>query len=267
MKTLLLTALLFSLKAWSYGSCHFACHDIPDDAHVMHSFGAATTAALPEHVRIAAWNLYKGKDSEFSQDFVKLGNENDLFLNSETISADPVLSAMKNVSGYGWVLAASYNMKNEVATGTSIGSKAKAINPHFIRTVDTEPFTNGPRSTTVAEYAIQGKPYTLIVLSIHGLVLTGQAAYQKQIEQFIPEIKAHIGPVLLAGDFNEKSNLPVIEKVLSTVGMTRVHWDNAFSGQLDDAFVRDFDITYAHFDQSYNGTGSDHPAVLLEGNL
>jgi endonuclease/exonuclease/phosphatase (EEP) superfamily protein YafD len=255
----------------TYGPCSFECQSIPDDAQVLRNFGQGTKTQLnSNHLKILSWNLYKGRMQDFTPVFAQLSQGKDLVLLSEATTDAPVATAMENVKDFGWIFSVSFEMTNQVGTGTAIGSYAEARNAHFYRTTDVEPFVKSPKTITVAEYAWPGSSETLLVLSIHGINWSGDEALDRQLRMVLPELQQHKGPVLFAGDFNIKNpnRLVVAQKVLAEAGLTRVTWDNPnTSKQLDDAFTRGVAVQRAHLINDYINKASDHPAIELEVEL
>lgn len=258
----------FAAETPVYGPCSFACESIPDEAHVLRSFGKDSAPTLASsRLKILVWNLYKGRKDEFKPVFAKLAEGHDVIMISEATTADPVLTAMENVKGFGWIFATSFEMKNEVGTGTAVGSYATALNPGFYRTIDVEPFVNSPKTIAVAEYALPGTNETLLALSIHGINWSGNDALERQLRATVADLQKHRGPVVFAGDFNIKnsSRLKIARKVLGEAGLTRVTWENPENGsQLDDAFTRGVMVHRARLINDYLQTASDHPAIDLD---
>lgn len=274
-KLLLISILTFSLipqaqsqpKSSDYGSCSFLCDNIPDDAHVMHSMGQASLPTLNStKLSILAWNIYKGRKSEFKKSFAALSKNRDLIMLSEATTGSPVVDSAK-LPGYEWHLAASFNMKNDIATGTALGSQARPHNVHFYRTKDIEPFVKSPKATVLAEYAVPGSAKRLLAISIHGINWGGDEALKRQLNIILPDLKAHNGPIVFAGDFNTKnpSRVALTKRILAQAGLKQAPWENPTKKkQLDDAFTRGMTVKRARLIHDYTDKGSDHPAIDLQ---
>lgn len=252
-----------------YGDCSFLCANIPDDRDVAKEFGASAEPQLRDsHLNILVWNLYKGRKPGFLKTFAALGANRDIVMVSEATSADPVTTAFEGLPGFGWNFSTSFNMKDNVGTGTAIGSYAQAQNVRHLRTVDLEPGSKTPKAMTLAEFDIAGESKKLLVISIHGINWSGDDAIVRQVQQAIPDIKSHQGPVIFAGDFNFKNStrLQSIKNILAPLGLQRVNWKNPSvkPAQLDDAFARGVIVRRAYLNNSYMNVGSDHPAIELE---
>lgn len=250
-----------------YGSCSFLCESIPDDAHVMHSMGQASLPTLNStKLSVLSWNIYKGRKSEYLKSFSTLSKGRDLIMLSEATTGSPVSDSFKTLKGWQWHLASSFNMKNNIAAGTVLGSAARPYNVHFYRTKDVEPFVKSPKATVLAYYAIPGSNKKLLAISIHGINWDGNEALERQINMMLPEIKSHNGPVIFAGDFNTKNaeRVAILKRLLSSVGLKQVPWENPIKKQLDDAYTRGIAVKRARLINDFIDSGSDHPALDLQ---
>ncbi len=251
-----------------YGSCAFACKSIPAEKDVQRWFGQDSSPQLnSRRIRMLVWNLYKGRMDEFTPTFAKLAADKDVVMISEATTDAPISTAMTAVRGFGWNFATAFLMKKEVGTGTAVGSYATPLSRKFYRTIDVEPFVKSPKTIAAAEYAIPGSTDTLLALSIHGINWSGDDAIVRQVEMTIPDLKAHQGPIVFAGDFNfkNKERLKRVTELLATVGITRVKWENPAKGdQLDDAFTRGVTVHSARLINDYVDKASDHPAIDLD---
>lgn len=279
-KLLLLSLLTFSFASHAqtrprtessdYGPCSFLCESIPDDAHVMHSMGQASLPTLNStKLSILAWNLYKGRKSEYKKSFATLAKGRDLIMLSEATTGSPVSDSFAAITGWEWHLAASFDMKNDIAAGTALGSAARPYNPHFYRTKDIEPFVKSPKATVLAYYAVPGSAKKLLAISIHGINWDGDDALERQLNMILPEIKAHNGPVVFAGDFNTKNSarVAITKRILAKAGLKQVPWKNPMKKQLDDAYTRGMTVKRARLIHDYIDKGSDHPAIDLQVEL
>lgn len=270
-----LLTLIITNQTWAagsgYGSCSFLCESIPNDNNVMHSMGQASLPTLNStKLSILSWNLYKGRKSEFKKSFATLAKGRDLIMLSEATTGSPVSDSLKAIKGWEWHLAASFDMKNNIAAGTAIGSAARPYNPHYYRTKDVEPFVKSPKATVLAYYAIPGTAKKLLAISIHGINWDGNDALGRQLNMILPEIKAHDGPIIFAGDFNTKNatRVALTKRILGQAGLKQVPWQNPMKkNQLDDAFTRGMIVNRARLVHDYIDKGSDHPAIDLQVQL
>lgn len=251
-----------------YGSCSYACKRIPEANQVLHFAGHSTLTTLSStRLNVLVWNIYKGRMQDFRHDFSLLAKSRDLILLSEATTGEPITSTLQQLPGAAWQLAAGFEMKDQIATGTALVSKVDAYNVHYYRTTDVEPLVKSPKAMIVAEYLIPGSSQSLLAVSIHGINWSGDEALVRQLNMILPELKSHQGPILFAGDFNIKNSnrLEITKQILGQAGLTRVPWENPNSKkQLDDAFVRGLSVKRARLINDYVGTASDHPAIDLQ---
>lgn len=271
MKLFALSFLIISITQTSfardpnYGKCSFKCEEIPLESEVLRSAGVSELVQLPsKRISVLSWNLYKGRNKEFVKSFDRLSKDRDIILLSEATEEAPVSTSMLKQPGMGWHLAAAFEMKKKVGTGTAVGSIAHAKDVRFYRTKDVEPFVKSPKATILAEYAIPGSKETLLALSIHGINWSGNDALERQLNMILPDLQNHKGPIVFAGDFNFKNpeRLQLAKEILAKAGLERVPWENPIKKkQLDDAFTRGVKV---HKALLIHDKGSDHPAIDLD---
>lgn len=241
-------------------------HSVPSHDEVLSHFGSASTEPLPSIFKVLVWNIYKGRKSAFDKEFQGLFQH--LVLFQEMALTKDLMPIYERHPELQWEHAANFFLKDQARTGVATGSVTQASSVDFRVTKDLEPFAKLPKTIVITEYPVQGLSETLLVLNIHGINFRGTEGLQNQINQVLPVIRAHQGPVLFAGDFNTKNDERVtsLTKMLQTVGLSIVTWDNPIQGkQLDHAFVRGLKVNQAHI--LTHVKGSDHPALLLELSL
>jgi endonuclease/exonuclease/phosphatase (EEP) superfamily protein YafD len=249
--------------------CAFACKEIPPDSEVPRKFGQSTTAHLNDRrIQVLVWNLYKGKLSGYPSAFEELTRETDIVMVSEAITENPVKATFDSLPHFGWDFSTSFLLKNQVGTGTAVGSYAQALEVAHFRTKDVEPFSNTPKAITAVKYALPLVKESLLVLSIHGINWSGDEAIVRQVQDTIPLIAAHSGPILYAGDFNFKNQTrrKSISQLLAPYGLSIIPWENPITNkaQLDDGYSRGLKIHRAYINSDHDGEGSDHPALELD---
>lgn len=243
-------------------------HSVPTKGEVLSQFGSASSDPLPQTFKVFVWNIYKGRKAAFEDEFKSLYNH--LVLLQEMALTEELMPIYKSHAELQWEHAANFFLKDGVRTGVGTGSASKALSVDFRVTDDLEPFAKLPKTIIVTEHAVQGLPAseTLLVLNIHGINFRGTEGLVNQINQVLPIIHVHQGPVIFAGDFNTKNGerVETLTKMLKSEGLDIVVWDNPLSGkQLDQAYVRGLKVNKAHI--LTDVSGSDHPALLFEVSL
>eukprot|EP01098_Paradermamoeba_levis_P016105 TRINITY_DN8488_c0_g1_i1.p1 TRINITY_DN8488_c0_g1~~TRINITY_DN8488_c0_g1_i1.p1 ORF type:complete len:271 (-),score=51.58 TRINITY_DN8488_c0_g1_i1:95-907(-) len=247
--------------------CNLLGHILPSSDKVLTRFGNATSEALPQKLKVIVWNIYKGRKADFGKEFEELSSGSDLVLLQEMVLGNDNISPLYECrSDLQWEHATNFIMAdNQVRAGVGTGSTSKPLSIDFRVTDDLEPFVKLPKTIIITRYAIHNSSQQLLVLNIHGINFRGTQGLENQINQVLPLIQAHQGPVLFAGDFNTKNNERVVTlgRMLQSVGLESVVWENPLPGkQLDQAYVRGIGVERAFIRTAVNG--SDHPLLWLE---
>lgn len=247
--------------------CRFKCHEIPDPSEVVKAFGRPVTAALTRpNVSVLAWNVYKGRKTPFFQDFQTLASNRDIVMLSEATDGPEVKTALDRLP-MAWIMGINFFMKDMVGTGLVTGSYAQAQRVGYTRTEDFEPFVKSPKVILLTIYKHAPSKTDLLILNIHGINWVDSVKFERQIRSVEDVIAKHQGPILFAGDFNLKSpeRMGVLQKVLEPYGLRRAPWTNARpEKQLDDAFLRGFQVRTARLVYEVRDVSSDHPALDLD---
>lgn len=165
------------------------------------SGGKSEAHFLPDQIRLTVWNIYKGQDDQARQELEELKKSSDLLLLQEVLLSDLVQESWSLDSLFEWVFASAWK-RSQGPTGTAILGKARPLFQQSLISSDTEPFANTPKSSALAEYAVEGSSENLLVISTHALNFTFMGPFQRQLESIAEKIKTHQGPVIWAGDFN-----------------------------------------------------------------
>jgi endonuclease/exonuclease/phosphatase (EEP) superfamily protein YafD len=137
---------------------------------------------------------------------------------------------------------------------------------------DTEPIVSTPKSMTLVKYPLKDRTDELLVISVHAINFQTTAAFKRHIDQIIGYVKDHIGPVIVAGDFNtwNQARMSYLFGLAKKQGLSEVTFKNGeqrlkFAGfVLDHTFTRGVKIK----DSSVILTdGSDHHPLFVEFDL
>lgn len=219
------------------------------DPNVVSVLSEASRNELPKTLHITTWNIQKaGALQAWAYDFVQLTTPADLILVQETMQNYVVEDAIKQLPGYNFTMATSFLVDDYTPTGVMTGSRANPLESHYLRSPDTEPIANTPKMTLVQKFAIEGSSDSLLVINVHAINFVFKPAFTRQIRQIVKRIQNHVGPVLLAGDFNTWSGgrWNVLSEATASVGLKHVSVpsDSRFL-QLDHIFLRGIKVKSA----------------------
>jgi len=217
------------------------------------TFGATrTTPTLSTtHLRLLVWNIHKGEDRLLAQDFAGLSENADIVLFQEAMT-DPVITTQISEANHSF-------------TGVATGSRAKPLHEDVLISKVTEPISSTPKSILLSEFKLADREDTLLIANVHGINFVATFEYKVQIRQLIENIREHVGPVIVAGDFNtwNTPRLEYVKTMLAPLGISHIETPetgNFFS--LDHIFVRGLSRKAA-YNLNHIKT-SDHIPLLVD---
>lgn len=237
---------------------------IPADSQVLSEVGKKDPAIkLPNRVNLMVWNMLKGENAGWEQEFdAASAGANLILLQEGMLNPATKKGITATRTDFLYTFAASFYWE-EFLTGIYTGAPALPIGRKFFRSVDREPFTKTPKMGLRMDYVLEsGK--VLRVMNIHSLNFTDDAAHGRQITQVIDDLRTHDGPIILAGDFNifNEVRWAHVESSTKSVGLVEVPVNDKPSVQnLDHIFVRGCDARNAW---EKDTPASDHAMIFAE---
>lgn len=231
---------------------------------------APSTALTPEGIRIVVWNVRKLNERGTTADLASLARGADLLLLQEAIDA-PALRDLGTPRAGRWTLAISFVpvRRGRHPTGVAIRGGASPATVAVVRSRGREPVTRTPKMILAQAYSLHGCASSLLVINVHGLAFARRRDFEEQLDVLRGLVENHLGPVLLAGDFNTWSavRMRALDGVVQRTGMESVAFRpdgrRRFAGRpLDHAFVRDLVPRSARAPTDIRS--SDHAPLLLE---
>ncbi|WP_038219105.1 endonuclease/exonuclease/phosphatase family protein [Vibrio sp. N418] len=189
-------------------------------------------------LNLLVWNIYKQNRSNWQQALEGLAQDKQLLLLQEA-SMTEELRAWIDAGQWSGNLVDAFKAFD---TSAGVLNLAHQLPKRACGYTEMEPWLRLPKSALFATYALSNGQ-TLAVVNIHAVNFTyGTQEYHHQLEKLANVLKAHTGPVIVAGDFNSWSEqrLAVMKGVLAQVGVQEVDY------QLD------------HRKQFINGLPLDH---------
>lgn len=252
--------------------------EIPPKEKSFIKYGHAKETGLnSEHFEVVIWNILKAKKKNFAKEFSTFGSNTDIFLLQEVAIVGDFFNAYKNYSNHEIHFGTSFSYEkrgNTILSGTAISSSIEPISSGMLRTKELEPFVKTPKVVTWMKVPFKGDERSLLLVNIHGLNLTKNDAFEKQMDECARLIRTHDGPVIFAGDFNvsdiEKFNM--MNQVALDLNLSPVAFLNdkrkksKFSRLvIDHTFVRGLRVKTAEIHTKLKA--SDHKAMSLSLSL
>ncbi len=182
--------------------------EIPPLDESFFEWGNSKRANLdPENINLVVWNILKAKEESFIKDFKSFGSNTDIFMLQEVDNSDQFFKAYEAYPDHQIHFGASFNYRRgwfggeRFLSGTAISSRVGVLDSGMIRTKEKEPFVKTPKVVTWGVLPIEGKR-DLLIVNIHGLNMTKNKDFKKQMKECQNLIESHDGPVIFAGDFN-----------------------------------------------------------------
>jgi endonuclease/exonuclease/phosphatase (EEP) superfamily protein YafD len=237
--------------------------------------GHSSERHLNSKIQALIWNIKKAELKNWKKEFINFGKGKDLFLVQEAYETDVFISTLNAFEGFEWNLGASflYRKYGDAATGTMVASQVEPTEVLVKHSPDFEPIAGTPKSATFVKYPISGKAEELLVISVHGINFETNGAFKRHMCQIKRVIEKHVGPVLLAGDFNtwNDSRTSHLSSVASDLGLIEAPYKNgearmSFAGHfLDHIFTRGLVVNSAEV--MADSVGSDHKPFLLDFSI
>lgn len=232
-----------------------------------YSFGnAVQQKPLPSKgLRLFVWNIHKAEDSRITADFGDLSLNADVALFQESVTNKSFIdSLMAAGPEFGWTMTKSFQQLDLSYTGVATAARVKPLDEEVLVSSVTEPITETSKTILLSEFTIENSPETLLVANVHGINFVLTETYKIQIRQLLQSLRAHQGPLIVAGDFNTWSaaRLTYLQKVFAPLGLAQVIKPSAGFLDLDHIFLRGLKARSV-FDLSYIDS-SDHAPLMVD---
>lgn len=219
---------------------------------------------LPFNFKILDWNVYKGGKDGLGKDFAFLSRDTDVALLQESYETPQLLSDLTTANQeLSWTMVRGFKYQGYF-TGVATGSRVAAMKLEGFLTTVHEPFLNSPKTMMLSVYPLANSLNSLAVLNVHGINFVLNAKYKKQVQQIVSILKNHVGPILVAGDFNtwNDGRMKYLDNTLKTIGLVRLKLQNEEESSLDHAYVRGLQATEAELVSGIKS--SDHAPMILQ---
>ena len=222
--------------------------------------------------RVALWNTHKWQDDNISADFKALANSADLFLTQEAVVNKQSQAALNSSIEKEWWLANSFFSSDEtssdIANGVATGSSVQPLEVGFIRSDAREPLTRSPKMALISKFRVLGISEHLLVINVHMINFVLDSAFESMLDQIEEVLSAHLGPILLGGDFNtwSQSRMDSLNKLAHKYSLNHAIPNNdSRTIKFDHLFTRGFKVSKAQVLSRIQS--SDHYPLYFEIEL
>jgi endonuclease/exonuclease/phosphatase (EEP) superfamily protein YafD len=245
---------------------------VPSIKDIMLDMGQFTEEELnPDSIKILVWNMYKGENPTWAEDYEKLTEGQDILMNQEMYLNDLMKDMFSKHEGYGYHTATSFiYLPSKTRTGVTTASRVRTTKYKPQRSRALEPAIKTPKMALETFYKIQGTDKELMAVNIHAINFVSTQALGSQLRDLAKDIKDYKGPVVFAGDFNTWSpgKLRLMRRIIvkglkmKEVAFKEDHRKKVFNNIIDYVFVRDLEVIDS---KSYGDIlGSDHTPMTVE---
>lgn len=242
-------------------------------ADPLRVLGCAGQAAFGHTLKVLVWNMYKGKRPGWAEDFLAMAEGQDLVLLQEAILNTRHDALFVESEQAEWVMARTHGYaRTKMESGVKTGSVVKSLGQSFFVSPDVEPIFKTPKMVLATTYPVQGCSDPLLVVNIHAINFVGYDKFSRQVAQLVLAMESHVGPIILAGDFNTWNGLrytgllEITQKMgLEPVDLPRKASMRHLSRHLDHIFYRGLKVTKAY--ALTHVRSSDHIPLAAEFSL
>ncbi len=202
-------------------------------------------------LEIVVWNTFKGRRERYYDVLAAQTADADLILLQE-FRHDLALEASHRdiFSGRDAGMAVSFYTRpnQEAPTGVCTVSSARSIRTRFLLSRYFEPVTKTPKMAMCTYYPIERRDcpsdQALLVLNSHAINFRLRRPFLDQMLQFEAQLRHHVGPIILVGDFNtwEKGRVRILEAVARRIGLAHIRFPPGIKTvgrhELDRVYVR-----------------------------
>jgi endonuclease/exonuclease/phosphatase (EEP) superfamily protein YafD len=216
----------------------------------------------PAGFSLMSWNVHKGLDTGWREDFDRLSSNQDLVTIQEAHLTPTFRSALEQ-NRLEWVMVRAFDYR-EVEAGVLTASRDAASTSCLLR--HREPLIRVPKSALVTQHTLGADHGELLVANVHGINFTlGTVEFRAQLEALATVLESHDGPLILAGDFNDwsEARTRVLETIAGRLDLVPLTFPQDLRSRhmgrpVDHVFYRDLEVVES---ESVAATGSDHNAL------
>jgi endonuclease/exonuclease/phosphatase (EEP) superfamily protein YafD len=214
------------------------------------------------------WNMFKGKEDGWKEDFKHLTEYKDILTIQEAHLTDDLQEMLKE-GRYNWDLSTAFRYMG-AETGVLTASK---LEPDVTCTFRiNEPLISLPKTVLVTLYPLSHTEKSLLVVNIHSINFTlGTEEFYTQLHKVEEILLKHNGPLIFSGDVNtwSEKRMAILKDLSSRLGLKAVtfnkqHRTKVFGHDIDHMYYRELTVTDATV---IKVDSSDHNPMLVSFRL
>jgi len=228
----------------------------PSKLHHTSCQGLACRTFVPECFSLMCWNVYKNntKHPDFTPFLTRYEKSLDFMLFQEANFRD---DKQFIVPSFAFDAAANIEFRGEFY-GVLSASRVESNHAQAYLSEGRESLIGPHKSLLLSAYSFEDGS-ELLVLNVHAINFRENQRYHKELERFLELMQDHVGPMIIAGDFNSwnKKRMQKLHEIreklsLNAVPFKQVDKVKSFMGNhLDFIFYRgvelvDFKVHHDH---------------------
>ncbi|WP_350433403.1 endonuclease/exonuclease/phosphatase family protein [Shewanella sp. H8] len=226
-----------------------------------------TKLDIDGQLAVASWNIYKQQNDGWQTQLSQLAKQNQLMLLQEVKLSD-TFQQWRQQNHQQLAMVQAFR-QGDIPLGVMNLSQVTASQSCGYLT--SEPFIQFPKSSLLSYFPLSNGE-TLLVANLHSINFEyALDSYAEQLQQVLPALKAHKGPIIFGGDLNtwRQARLSMLAQMTKTLGLKAVTPNDdtrttVMGYAIDHLFYRGLTLESARV---INTQTSDHHPLLAQFRL
>ncbi len=203
-------------------------HKIPSDTNVLRTIktGNPSQEAMGNRFNILVWNMYKGSNESWEDDFKTLSSDANIIISQEMYLDNKMFNVFKTHGDFYYNMATSFFYKGETRTGVATISDHQASSVDYLRSHYKEPIIRTPKVVMISTHPLANGE-ELLIANIHAINFVSAKKLKHQLKEVLQKIKQHNGPAIFAGDFNvwTKKKTKMLRELMNEAQLIEVKYE------------------------------------------
>jgi len=252
------------------------CYDSPQHSVLAQECFSEQVITRPL-LKILNWNIAKNNYSAHWQadlSEIMIHHRPDLIFFQEVCIDTTTYSQPFQLEDMGWHCVPNFMDRNsQHHFGILTASRVQHRRSIPLQSEHREPISATPKTSLITEYRLSWTDQTLMAANIHGINFVSTWRFQAQLDQLAAQMRNHVGPIILSGDFNtwNINRMRQLQTMTQRLGLTAVQFPEddqlkrfLFSNPLDHIFYRGLQVRSDSIAALTGCTSSDHKPMVVE---